>query len=102
MYKELFALVGIWSLFRFLFAGPKAIETQEMADEWDQTPVDARHIDHDLVVFASEAEKDPAHIGSMRSLQEKRNMVRATESRPQLDVIHFTRDNARILEIKTE
>ena len=102
MFKELLALLGAYSLFRFIFAGPKEMQKQEMVDEWDQIPIDASQIDHDLAVFAAPDDQHPQHTGRLRNLQEKRNMVRAVESRPMLDQIYFTRDNGRKLEVIVE
>lgn len=102
MWTEIFGLVGIYAVFRWVLAGPAFVEQQEDVDEWDQIPVNASQIDHDLAIFAAPDSRHPEHIGRLRNLQEKRNMVRATEARPLLDQFYFTRDNARILELKNE
>lgn len=102
MWREIFGLVGIYTVFRWVLAGPAFIEKVEEKDEWDQTPVDASQIDHDLSVFAGPDSQHPDNIGRIRSLQEQRNMLRATEARPLLDEFHFTRDNSRKLELLIE
>jgi hypothetical protein len=102
MYKEIFGLIGIYAVFRFLFAGPAYIEKQEDEDEWDQIPVSASQIDHDLSVFSGPDSMHPQEIGKIRNLQEKRNMMRATESRPMLDQMYITKDNNRKLEVIIE
>lgn len=102
MYKELFAFVGVFALFRFFLAGPMQELEEELEDEWDQISVDARHIDHDIAVFSAPDSQHQGQIGKLRTLQEKRNMVRAAESRPILDQFHITKDNNRKMEVKIE
>lgn len=102
MWTEIFALVGIYTAFRFLIRGPAWQQEVEDAQEYDDISVDASQIDHDLAVFAKPDNIHPDHIGSLRNLQEKRNIVRAKEARPMLDTIQFTRDNARKLEVIIE
>lgn len=102
MYQELFALVGIWALFRVLLAGPKYIEQKKQQSQWDETPVDASQIDHDLAVFAQPDSMNADNIGKIRHLQEQRNFARAQESRPMLETFFITRDNNRKLELIAE
>lgn len=102
MWMEIFGLVGIYSVFRYIMAGPAFKDEVEATQQWDDLNVDARQIDHDIAVFAKPDDKHPDHIGALRSLQEKRNMVRATEARPMLDQFYITRDNARKLEVIIE
>lgn len=102
MYQNLFALVGLWAIFRMLLAGPKSIKQKKQESEWDQTPVVASQIDHDLAVFAKPDDKHPDHIGRLRHLQEERNYARAKEARPMLDQFFITRDNNRKLELISE
>jgi hypothetical protein len=103
MWKEIFGLVGIYAVFRFILAGPAHIEEQQDEDEWDQIPVSASHIDHDLAVFSGPDDSiHPDHIGRLRNLQENRNMMRATEARPMLDQMYITKDNNRKLEVIIE
>lgn len=102
MWREIFGLAGIYAICRYLFAGPAWHDDVENQQDWDENSVDASQIDHDIAVFAKPDNEHPDHIGALRALQEKRNMVRATESRPMLDQMYFTRDNARKLELIVE
>jgi hypothetical protein len=102
MYQQLFALVGIWTFFRFVLAGPRYVEKKKQESEWDQTPVVASQIDHDLAVFAKPNSRHPDNIGKLRHLQEQRNYARAVESRPMLEQFFITKDNNRKLELIAE
>jgi hypothetical protein len=102
MYQELFALAGVWALCRMMLAGPKYIKQRKQQSEWDQTPVVASQIDHDLAIFAQPDSKHPDNIGRLRQLQEQRNFARAQEARPMLDQFFITKDNNRKLELIAE
>jgi hypothetical protein len=102
MITQLFALVGVWALFRFMLAGPQQIERKKQEGEWDHRPVVASQIDHDIAVFAGPTSLHPEGIGAMRNLQEERNYARAQEARPLLDQFFITKDNNRKLELMIE